>query len=98
MDSTLSRSPASRADRLHRTDGATERSRFARVMDAIFDAVLGVVLLVELAVLFTNVVLRALTGYSFAWGNEVAVIALTTMAFIGGTVAYDHGSTWPCIC
>ena len=91
MDSIPSRSPVSHADRLHRTDGATERSRFARVMDATFDAVLGVVLLVELAVLFTNVVLRALTGYSFAWGSEIAVIALTTMAFIGGAVAYDRG-------
>ena len=65
--------------------------RFAKTVEQIFDAVLGVVLLAELVVLFGNVALRAITGYSFAWGNEVATMALTVVAFVGGAVAYDRG-------
>jgi tripartite ATP-independent transporter DctM subunit len=55
-----------------------------------FDIVLGGVLLLELVLLFGNTAMRAVFKDSFVWANEIAEYALTTLAFVGGAVAYHR--------
>ena len=65
--------------------------RFAPWVERTFDVGLTFVLFGEMALLFGNTVLRAITGISLDWTNEVAEFALTSLAFIGGAVAYHRG-------
>lgn len=65
--------------------------RFAPWLEHSFDAVLGTVLFVELALLFGNTAMRALFNNSLVWANEVSEYALTSLAFIGGAIAYHRG-------
>lgn len=59
-----------------------------RVLDRIADGVLVAALLGELVVVFANIVDRTIYGSSFLWIDEVARFALSTLTFVGGTVAY----------
>jgi tripartite ATP-independent transporter DctM subunit len=57
------------------------------------DVVVGIALLGELLLVIANIVARSYLEHSFLWADEVARVALTTLAFLGGTVAYrrrDH--------
>src|SRR5439155_3094632 len=57
------------------------------------DAVVVTALLGELLVVLVNVFARAYLHRSFLWADEVARLSLSTLAFIGGAVAYrrrDH--------
>ncbi|MDE2364026.1 MAG: TRAP transporter large permease subunit [Hyphomicrobiales bacterium] len=65
--------------------------RFAPWIESAFDAFLAFVLVAELLLLFGNTALRSLTGYSLVWANEIAEYALTSLAFIGGAIAYHRG-------
>ncbi|MDB5954011.1 TRAP transporter large permease subunit [Ramlibacter sp.] len=56
-----------------------------------FDIVLALVLLLELLLLFGNTAIRAMFNTSLVWANEVAEYSLTSLAFIGGAVAYHRG-------
>src|SRR6185437_12888274 len=62
-----------------------------RVVNAVADTVLLVALLGELGVVFTNVVARSLFDTGFLWTDEIAKLALSTLAFIGGAAAYGRG-------
>jgi tripartite ATP-independent transporter DctM subunit len=62
-----------------------------RWLDHVAEAVLGVAILTELVLLFGNTIARWVTGHEYAWTYEVAQLALTTMMFVGGPVAYRHG-------
>ena len=73
----------------HEAVGAHER--FAPWIEQTFDGVLGAVLFVELVLLFGNTALRALFNTSLVWANEIAEYALTSLAFIGGAIAYHRG-------
>jgi tripartite ATP-independent transporter DctM subunit len=64
---------------------------FASWIETTFDVVLGLILFVELVLLFGNTALRALFNVSFVWANEVSEYALTGLAFVGGAVAYHRG-------
>lgn len=64
---------------------------FAPWIERTFDAVLGAVLLLELVLLFGNTMLRATVGSSLVWANEVSEYALTSLAFVGGAIAYHRG-------
>jgi tripartite ATP-independent transporter DctM subunit len=64
---------------------------FAPWIELTFDAVLGAILFVELALLFGNTMMRAISNNSLVWANEVSEYALTGLAFIGGAVAYHRG-------
>jgi tripartite ATP-independent transporter DctM subunit len=66
-------------------------SSFAPWLEQTFDVVLVCVLFGELALMFGNTALRALWGQSIDWTNEVAEFALTSLAFVGGAVAYHRG-------
>jgi tripartite ATP-independent transporter DctM subunit len=70
---------------------ADSHQNFAPWIENSFDVVLGTVLVVELALMFGNTVMRALTNNSLVWANEVAEYALTILAFIGGAIAYHRG-------
>lgn len=52
---------------------------------------LVVTLMVELGAVMTHVVARALFGYGVMWTDEVTVIAISILTFVGGAVAYRRG-------
>lgn len=64
---------------------------FAPWLEKTFDVVVTFILFAELVLLFGNTMLRAIWGQSIDWANEVAEFALTSLAFIGGAVAYHRG-------
>ncbi len=59
-----------------------------RIIDTAADTVLVVALLGELGIVFANVLARAFFTTSFLWADEVAHLVLSTLAFVGGAVAY----------
>jgi tripartite ATP-independent transporter DctM subunit len=67
------------------------RYRALRVLDAAAEAILVVAVLGELCAVIINVLARVLLGVSFLWTEEIARIALSTLTFVGGTVAYRRG-------
>jgi tripartite ATP-independent transporter DctM subunit len=61
------------------------------IVNALATAVVAVALIGELGVVFANVVSRSLFDTAFLWTDEVAKLALSTLAFVGGAIAYAHG-------
>ena len=62
-----------------------------RVLDGIAETILVIAVLGELFAVAVNVVARVVLGVSFLWTEEIAQIALSTLTFVGGTVAYRRG-------
>ena len=62
-----------------------------RVVNAVADTVLLVALLGELGVVSLNVIARSVFDTGFLWTDEIAKLALSTLAFIGGAAAYGRG-------
>jgi TRAP-type C4-dicarboxylate transport system permease small subunit len=58
---------------------------------AVANAVLALALLGELGAVFANVIARTFFDIAFLWTDEVAKLALSTLAFVGGAVAYASG-------
>jgi tripartite ATP-independent transporter DctM subunit len=69
-------------------EGAMTSGRLLRAVDRFGEAVIVIALLGEVAAIFLNVLTRSLLDQSFLWTEEVARIALATLAFIGGVAAY----------
>lgn len=65
--------------------------RFSPHVEHSFDVFLAGVLFLELILLFGNTAMRGMFNNSLVWANEVAEYALTSLAFIGGAVAYHRG-------
>jgi tripartite ATP-independent transporter DctM subunit len=65
--------------------------RFSPRVERAFDVLLATVLFLELLLLFGNTALRGLFNTSLVWANEVAEYSLTSLAFIGGAIAYHRG-------
>jgi tripartite ATP-independent transporter DctM subunit len=64
-----------------------------RLIDLAAESLVVTALLVELALVLANVVARVYFQHSFLWTDEIARLALSILAFIGGAVAYrrrDH--------
>jgi len=61
-----------------------------RVVNAAADTVLLVALLGELGVVSLNVISRSVFDTGFLWTDEIAKLALSTLAFIGGAAAYGR--------
>ena len=53
---------------------------------------MGAAILAELVVILLNIAVRVVTGDSVLWTQEVSEIALLTIAFIGGAIAYPKGA------
>jgi tripartite ATP-independent transporter DctM subunit len=62
-----------------------------RVLDGIVETILIVALLGELLAVVVNVLARLTLGVSFLWTEEVARLSLSTLTFLGGTIAYRRG-------
>jgi tripartite ATP-independent transporter DctM subunit len=67
------------------------RHSAVRVLNGIAEIILVVAILGELSAVIINVVARVVLGVSFLWTEEIAKIALSTLTFVGGTVAYERG-------
>lgn len=52
----------------------------------------GAAIIAELLVILLNIMVRLFTGDSVLWTQEVSEIALLTIAFIGGAIAYPKGA------
>ena len=64
-----------------------------RAVDRFAESLVIAALLGELGLVLANVFARAWLHHSFLWADEVARLALATLAFVGGAVAYrrrDH--------
>jgi tripartite ATP-independent transporter DctM subunit len=62
-----------------------------RVADRIAETMVVAALFVELLLVLANIVARGFFHHSFLWADEVARLALSMMAFVGGAVAYRRG-------
>ncbi|MDR3535990.1 MAG: TRAP transporter large permease subunit [Acetobacteraceae bacterium] len=63
---------------------------FQRWLDLLLDILLAIALLGQLGVMFFTIVGRYFFGYQLLWGQEISMITLTSLAFIGGAVAYSR--------
>ena len=70
---------------------ALPHQRFSPKVERTFDVLIALVLFLELLLMFGNTALRGLFNTSLVWANEVAEYSLTSLAFIGGAVAYHRG-------
>jgi tripartite ATP-independent transporter DctM subunit len=61
------------------------------VVNALANAVVAIALIGELGAVFANVISRSIFDVAFLWTDEVAKLALSTLAFVGGAVAYAQG-------
>jgi tripartite ATP-independent transporter DctM subunit len=82
-------------DALSRTAAPSVRPEATalRFVDLAAESVVVAALLVELVLVLANVVARVYFQHSFLWTDEIARLALSILAFIGGAVAYrrrDH--------
>ncbi len=60
-------------------------------VDTVFESFLAAVISAELLVMFGGILSRSLLGYDLVWGQEVGEIALMTLTYIGGIIAYRTG-------
>lgn len=60
--------------------------------DKALEGVVGAAIIAELVVILLNIMIRVITGDSVLWTQEVSEIALLTIAFIGGAIAYPKGA------
>ncbi|WP_395400714.1 TRAP transporter large permease subunit [Arthrobacter sp. UC242_113] len=61
-------------------------------LDKALEWTVGAAILAELMVILLNIMVRVVTGDSVLWTQEVSEIALLTIAFIGGAIAYPKGA------
>lgn len=84
--------PETRRQRF-RQDGKLERGWSGAVwLDRLLEGTVAVAILGELMVVLLNLASRTLTGDSVLWTQEVSQIALLTVAFVGGAIAYPKGA------
>jgi TRAP-type C4-dicarboxylate transport system permease small subunit len=70
---------------------ASERPLVTAIVNALANAVVTIALVGELGAVFANVISRSLFDTPFLWSDEVAKLALSTIAFVGGALAYAQG-------
>jgi tripartite ATP-independent transporter DctM subunit len=61
-------------------------------LDQILVWLLAVTLVLELIAVVAHVMARSLFGHALLWTDEVTIIAISVLTFIGGAVAYRRGS------
>lgn len=60
--------------------------------DKTLEGTVGAAIIAELLVILLNIMVRLFTGDSVLWTQEVSEIALLTIAFVGGAIAYPKGA------
>ncbi len=83
--------PSKFADAMDRAADAAPAPLPLDVVNVVAYAVLAVALLGELSAVFVNVVARTFFETAFLWTDEIAKLALSTLAFVGGAVAFAEG-------
>jgi tripartite ATP-independent transporter DctM subunit len=63
----------------------------ASFVTVVANSVLAIALIGELSAVFVNVISRSVFDTAFLWTDEIAKLALSTLAFVGGAVAYAQG-------
>src|SRR5262252_3449212 len=69
----------------------SQRARVTSIVNALANAVVAIALIGELGAVFANVISRSIFDTAFLWTDEVAKLALSTLAFVGGAIAYARG-------
>lgn len=59
-----------------------------RILDDVPEAILAIAVIGELLAIVGQILTRAIWGFSFLWTDEIAHLALATLTFFGGAVAY----------
>ena len=68
-----------------------ETDRVLFIIERTLTALVVIALVIELFVMFTNVILRSLFSQSLVWSTELGLLALIAITFLGGAVAYPKG-------
>src|SRR5215813_2123454 len=69
----------------------SQRARVTSIVNALANAVVAIALIGELGAVFANVISRSVFDTAFLWTDEIAKLALSTLAFVGGALAYGQG-------
>src|SRR6478736_8619964 len=80
------------AEEILHHDHVPERWSGAAWLDKTLEWIVGAAILAELVVILLNITVRVITGDSVLWTQEVSEVALLTIAFIGGAIAYPQGA------
>ena len=66
------------------------QNRLFSVVDQALDILVGGAVVLELVILFANVLSRSLFDDSILWANEFGHLVLSVIAFVGGALAYNR--------
>ena len=66
------------------------QNRLFSVVDQALDILVGGAVVLELVILFANVLSRSLLDDSILWANEFGHLVLSVIAFVGGALAYNR--------
>ena len=67
-----------------------KQNRLFSTVDLALDVVVGLAVVLELVILFANVLSRSLLDDSILWANEFGHLILSIIAFVGGALAYNR--------
>ena len=67
-----------------------KQNRLFSSVDIALDVVVGSAVVLELVILFANVLSRSLLDDSILWANEFGHLVLSIIAFVGGALAYNR--------
>ena len=67
-----------------------KQNRLFSTVDLALDVVVGSAVVLELVILFANVLSRSLLDDSILWANEFGHLILSIIAFVGGALAYNR--------
>ncbi len=77
--------------REHQTEQRQFSRRLSAALDGALQGILALAVLGELGVVLANIVSREFFDLPLLWTQEAAEMALTTIAFLGGALAYRRG-------
>ena len=66
------------------------QNKIFSTVDLVLDVVVGSAVVLELMILFANVLSRSLLDDSILWANEFGHLVLSVIAFVGGALAYNR--------
>jgi len=67
-----------------------KQNKLFSTIDEMLDVVVGSAVVLELVILFANVLSRSLLNDSILWANEFGHLVLSIIAFVGGALAYNR--------
>ena len=67
-----------------------KQNKLFSTIDSMLDVVVGSAVVLELVILFANVLSRSLLNDSILWANEFGHLVLSIIAFVGGALAYNR--------